>query len=70
MTTDQLAFATFCIGNVARSLGWSQTKTYNTLLKSGVLNDYVIGCYDVAHTLSKPSIVEDIKDFLKTRGIL
>lgn len=70
MTTEQLEFSTYCIGNVARALGWSQPKTYNTLRMSGVLQDYIIDCYDVAHTYSKPSIIDDIKDFLKKRGAL
>ncbi|MBO7144724.1 MAG: DUF3791 domain-containing protein [Salinivirgaceae bacterium] len=70
MTTDQLEFATYCIGNVARALGWSQPKTYSVLNKSGVLKDYIVGCYDVAHTFSKPYIIEDIEDFLKRRNAI
>ena len=70
MSYEQLNFSTYCIGNLSRELGWSQAKTYNTLKQTGVLKDYVIACYDTAHTYSKPIIMDDIKSFLRNRNAL
>ncbi len=70
MTTDQLEFATYCIGNVARALGWSQPKTYSVLNGSGILMNYIVKSYDVLHTFSKPYIVEDIVDFMNSKNLV
>ncbi len=70
MDRDKLEFVTYCIGAVANSLGMPRNDVYGRLKCSGILDDYVIGCYDVAHTLDRGSIVYDITDFMKKKGVL
>lgn len=68
MTTDQLEFSTFCIGNVAEALNVSEPEAYDKLRESGLLNDYIVKSYDILHTYSRRYITEELVELLKNRG--
>ena len=68
MKKEYLEFVTFCVGNLADSLGKSASHVYGALRSTGVLSDYIVPCYDVLHTFSKEYIVEDLTEVLKKRG--
>ena len=42
---------------------------YEILNNTGILDDYIIKCYDVLHTLGEEYLVEDITSFFTERGI-
>jgi hypothetical protein len=48
----------------------SASQVYGALRSSGVLNDYIVPCYDVLHTFSKDYLVEELTEVLKERGAL
>ena len=66
MTTEHLYFITFCVGSLSEALHKSAAQVYSALRSSGVLNEYIIPCYDVLHTFSKEYIVQDLTEVLKT----
>ena len=67
----ELEFAIFCIENIAAKLGVSAEKVYDALTeKSDILNDYIISEYEILHTQGKESIVDDIIEVMKERGVL
>ena len=68
MKKEYLEFVTFCVGNLADSLGKSASQVYAALRSTGVLSDYIVSCYDVLHTFGKEYIVEDLTEVLKKRG--
>lgn len=70
MEKEQLDFITFCVGNLADELNMSASEVYGALRTSGVLNDYIIPCYDVLHTFGKEYLMEDLIDLLKKRGAI
>lgn len=70
MTTENLYFITFCVGSLSEALNKSASQVYEALRSSGLLNDYIIPCYDVLHSFSKEYIVEDLTEALKERGAL
>lgn len=70
MNTEQLDFITFCVGSLADALHKSASQIYGAMRSSGVLNDYILPCYDVLHTFSKEYIVEDLTEILKEKGAL
>lgn len=70
MEKEQLDFITFCVGNLADELNMSASEVYGALRISGVLNDYIIPCYDVLHTFGKEYLMEDLIDLLKKRGAI
>ena len=70
MGTEHLDFITFCVGSLADALHMSASQVYSALRLSGVLNDYIVPCYDVLHTFSKEYLVEDLTEVLRERGAL
>jgi hypothetical protein len=70
MTSEHLYFITFCVGNLSEALHKSASQVYGALRSSGVLNDYIIPCYDVLHTFSKEYIIDDLTEVLRERGAL
>lgn len=70
MRTEHLDFITFCVGSLADALRMSASQVYGALRSSGVLNDYIVPCYDVLHTFSKDYLVEELTEVLKERGAL
>ncbi len=69
MGTEHLEFITFCVGSLADALHKSASQVYNDLRSSGVLNDYIVPCYDVLHTFSKDYLVEELTEVLRERGV-
>ncbi|MFI3214138.1 MAG: DUF3791 domain-containing protein [Eubacteriales bacterium] len=39
------------------------------LNSTGILDDYVISCYDTLHTLGKEYLIEDITEFVREKGV-
>lgn len=70
MRTEHLDFITFCVGSLADALHMSASQVYSALRLSGVLNDYIVPCYDVLHTFSKEYLVEELTEVLRERGAL
>ena len=68
MKKEHLEFVTFCVGNLADTLGKSAAQVYGALRSTGVLSDYVVPCYDVLHTFGREYIVADLTEVLKRRG--
>lgn len=70
MDKKQIEFAVFCIESVAEKLGQTGDVIYEMLTKeSNILNDYIVGCYDVLHTQGKEYIVDDIIEVMKQKGV-
>ena len=61
------------VGFILHALGqhWNMTtpEMYDILNTTGILDDYIIKCYDVLHTLGKEYLVEDITEFVREKGI-
>ena len=66
----ELEFAIFCVENIAIHLNVEAEKVYDALtVKSDILYNYIVPCYDILHTQGKEYIVEDILELMKKRGI-
>ena len=71
MNDRELEFAIFCIENVAIFLGKNAQEIYNMLTKeSNILYNYIVPEYEMLHTQSKEYIVNDIVDFMRTKGVI
>jgi hypothetical protein len=70
MKIEQLDFVTFCVGSLADALHWSASRVYGALRSSGLLDNYIVPCYDVLHTFGKEYIVEDLTEALREKGML
>ena len=67
-TKAELEFSIFLIHRLADSWKMSPAKVYQKLLDTGILDDYIIPCYDTLHTQGAEALVEDITEFVHERG--
>lgn len=67
MTVEELQFATWCIGNVARELNIDDKSAYRRLKDTDVLDGYIIASYDVLHTFGKRYLMDDIITLMTKR---
>lgn len=44
-------------------------EVYDILNSTGILDDYIIKCYDVLHMLGKEYLIEYITEFVREKGI-
>lgn len=70
MTTDQLEFATYCIGHLSERLNLPQKEVYQKLKDSDILDGYIIKGYNVLHTFGKEYLMEDIISYMEEKGVL
>lgn len=70
MDRKTLEFVTYCISKLAHHLNLSQSDVYDRLMKSGILNSYIIPSYDVLHTFSSRYLMNDLTDYMKEKGVL
>ena len=68
-TNEQLTFSVFIINQVARAIKKPSFIVYEYLSDSGVLDEYIIGCYDSLHTLGREYLVDDVIGILRDRGV-
>ncbi len=69
MNRDILGFVTFCVGAIALKFNVSRTQVYARLKKADAIDGYIVPCYDVLHTFSRPYIVDDIIEYMKQKGV-
>ncbi|WP_165046074.1 MULTISPECIES: DUF3791 domain-containing protein [unclassified Adlercreutzia] len=70
MSIEQIEFVTYCIGNLSKRLGLSQSEIYNMLATSGILDGYIIEAYDVLHTFGKEYLMDDLVEYMHEKGLI
>lgn len=68
MKIEQLDFVIYCVGCLSDALHKSAAQVYDLLRSTGVLNGYILPCYDVLHTFSKDYLVDELTEVLKEKG--
>ncbi|MCH5237527.1 MAG: DUF3791 domain-containing protein [Muribaculaceae bacterium] len=64
---EVLEFVTYCISKLGQFLNMSQRDVYIRLKKSGILDGYIIPCYDVLHTFGSRYLMEDITEYRREK---
>ena len=67
---EVLQFVTYCISKLSQYLNLPQREVYERLKKSGILEGYVIPCYDVLHTFGSRYLMEDLTEYMREKGVL
>ena len=65
----ELTFVVFILHALGQHWNMTTPEVYDILNSTGILDDYIIKCYDVLHTLGKEYIVEDITELVREKGI-
>ena len=66
----ELTFVVFIIHTLAEKWKRSPSKVYKILDSTGILDNYIIKCYDVLHTQGREYLAEDITDFVEEEGVV
>ncbi len=69
MDRKMLEFSVFLIHALAATWNRTYGQVYQILNESGILDGYILPCYDVLHTQGKQYLVEDITEFVKEKGV-
>ena len=64
----ELTFVVFILHALGQHWNMTTPEVYDILNSTGILDDYIIKCYDVLHTLGKEYLVEDITEFVREKG--
>lgn len=65
----ELTFVVFILHALGQHWNMTTLEVYDILNSTGILDDYIIKCYDVLHTLGKEYLVEDITEFVREKGM-
>lgn len=65
----ELDFSIFMLYSLARKWKKTPSAVYKILNSTGILDNYIIACYDVLHTQGKEYLVEDITDYVQEKGV-
>lgn len=65
----ELTFVVFILHALGQHWNMTTLEVYDILNSTGILDDYIIKCYDVLHTLGREYLVEDITEFVREKGI-
>jgi len=68
-SNEEKDFSIFIIHRLAER--WQKTvpETYRILNDTGILDDYILRCYDTLHTLGAEYLVDDISEFVREKGV-
>lgn len=64
----ELTFSIYILYSLAEAWKRTPAAVYRILNRTGILDHYIIRCYDTLHTLGKECIVEDITEFAREKG--
>ncbi len=65
----ELSFSIYILYSLADKWHMSPAAVYKILNSTGILDDYVLACYDVLHTQGKEYLVEDITEYVREKGV-
>lgn len=65
----ELTFVIFILHALGQHWNMTTPEVYEILNTTGILDDYIIKCYDVLHALGKEFLVEDITEFVREKRI-
>jgi len=67
---DIVDFTTFVLHRLSEHWGKPVPDVYAALDGVGIVDDYLIKCYDVLHTLGADYLVNDVTELARNRGVV
>lgn len=64
----QLTFIVYLIHQLSEAWNQVPAKVYEILNSVNIIDDYIIPCYDMLHTLGREYLIEDISELVIERG--
>lgn len=57
---SRMIFASSCIESAARERNVSTTEMYNRMKRVGLIDEFILKCYEGLHTQSRQHVTEDV----------
>lgn len=67
---NELGLVIFLIHSLSDAWCKKPVEVYDILMRTDVLDGYIVPCYDTLHTLGKEYLIEDITEFVREKGEL
>ena len=68
MSRQTTEFVIYIINEVANARGLFPSRVYSVMDQTGCISEYLVPFYDVLHTMSSQSVVEDVIEYVNSRG--
>lgn len=68
MNERSMTFTVYMIHELANAQGIAPGEVYKVLKQSGCIDNYLVPHYDVLHTMGTQYLIDDIRDYVATRG--
>lgn len=68
MSRETTEFVIYIINEVANTRDLFPSKVYKAMESTGCISEYLVPFYDVLHTMSSQSVVEDVIEYVNSRG--
>ena len=65
----ELSFAIYILYALAEKWKKTPVAVYKILNETGILDNYIIACYDMLHTQGKEYLVEDVTEYVREKGV-
>ena len=69
MNKESFSFVVYMIHACADKWNMLPSEVYRKLQSAGCIDSYLVPHYDILHTQGTGYIVEDIREYLKARGV-
>lgn len=69
MNRDSFSFVVYMIHACADKWGMLPSEVYRKLQSTGCIERYLVQHYEILHTQGTGFVVEDVKEYLKIRGV-
>lgn len=70
MNRESLNFTIYCVGILSEKLGMDERDVYNLMQKGGIIDNYIVPCFDVLHSFSRNYIIENLTALMREKGLL
>jgi hypothetical protein len=68
-TKKEINFVVFVLHRLADRWQLAVPEAYRLLSDAGILDDYLLPCYDTLHSIGEEYLMDDITDFAREKGI-
>lgn len=69
MNQDSMEFVVYMIHACANKWNLSPKQVYSKLQETGCIDEYLVPNYDILHTQGSAYLVDDIREYLRIRGV-
>jgi hypothetical protein len=68
MSGKEIEFSIFVMHKLAERWDRSTPEVYHILDETGILDGYILDCYDTLHTLGAEYLTDDLTEFARAKG--